>query len=279
MFGKLLKHEFRATGRIMLPLLGGVLVLSPMAGLLSRSVSRGNASGIMRFFSFLFMFAFVVGMVALFVTAVIVMVRRFYSNMLGDEGYLTFTLPVGVNRLVLAKLVVSFVWFMAAAAAAAAAGAIAAKTYYSGSDWSRVWSFIGECFRLVGVGNGMLYVIEMLLMLFLMSCSVCLHFYAAMALGNCFANKKVFLSICFFVLLSIVMGWIEFALLSGSGQKGLLYSVNQFYDIWLNGLKPAQAYAAIPHTILLSGSVYFLIISAVYYIPTVLPLKKKLNLS
>lgn len=263
----------------MLPLLGGVLVLSPLAGFFSKAVNKGMGGSLIRFFSFLFMFAFVVGMVAIFVTAVIIMVRRFYSNMLGDEGYLTFTLPVGVNSLILSKLIVSFVWFMGASLIAAAAGAIAVKTYYSGSDFSVAWNFIRDCFRLVGVGNGIALIIEFLVMLFLMSCAICLHFYAAMALGNCFANKKIFLSVCFFVLLSFVMSWIQFALLSGPGQNNLIYSVNRIYDIWLNGMVNEEAYIAIPHTLFLSGCVYFLIISAIYYVPTLLPLKKKLNLS
>ena len=279
MFGKLLKHEFRATGRIMLPLLGGVLVLSPLAGLLSKAVNRGTGGGLIRFFSFIFMFAFVVGMVAVFVVSLVIMVRRFYFNMLGDEGYLTFTLPVGVNGLVVSKLVVSFVWFVAAVLIAAIAGAIAIKTYYSGSDFTVVWGFVGDLSELVGAGNIVLYCLEALVMLFLMSCTACLHFYAAMALGNCFSGKKIFLSICFFVLLSIVMGWIQFGILSTIGQNSLLYSINSIYDIWMDGLTEAQAYAAIPHTLFISGSVFFLILSALYYIPTILPLKLKLNLS
>ena len=40
MLGKLLKHEFRATGRIMLPLMGALLALALMANL---SISTGTS--------------------------------------------------------------------------------------------------------------------------------------------------------------------------------------------------------------------------------------------
>jgi len=37
----------------------------------------------------------------------IILARRFYKNMYGNEGYLTFTLPVTSNQLILSKLITS----------------------------------------------------------------------------------------------------------------------------------------------------------------------------
>ena len=77
MLRKLLKQEFRATARVMLPL---------------------------------YLVTFV-----LVLAALIQAVLRFRSNLLGDEGYVMFTLPVSTHQLVWAKLITSVVWFLGAA--------------------------------------------------------------------------------------------------------------------------------------------------------------------
>ena len=45
------------------------------------------------------------------ITTFIVIIIRFYKNLLGTEGYLMFTLPVSVEQNILAKLIPSVVWF------------------------------------------------------------------------------------------------------------------------------------------------------------------------
>ena len=114
MLGKLLKHEFRATGRIMLPLMGALLALALMANLSIRGLA-GNLADIpaLRILFILILVFFGMGIVAIGVMALVVMVSRFYRNLLKSEGYLMFTLPVSVHELIWSKLIVSLVWFFA----------------------------------------------------------------------------------------------------------------------------------------------------------------------
>ena len=102
MLGKLIKYEFRATGRICLPLFGALL--------LAACISR-------LFESLRFETPMVIGIivsifliVAVFVIVLIVTLIRFYRNLLTNEGYLMFTLPVTVDSLIWSKLIVAFVW-------------------------------------------------------------------------------------------------------------------------------------------------------------------------
>ena len=53
----------------------------------------------------------IIGMIAVTVMTTVVMVLRFYRNLLRDEGYLMHTLPVSVHSLVWSKLIVSLCWF------------------------------------------------------------------------------------------------------------------------------------------------------------------------
>ena len=99
MLGKLLKHEFRATGRIMLPLMGALLALALMANLSIRGMTSSLSDiPALRILFILILIFFGMGIVAVGVMALVVMVSRFYRNLLKSEGYLMFTLPVPEER-------------------------------------------------------------------------------------------------------------------------------------------------------------------------------------
>lgn len=102
MLGKLIKYEFAATGRIFLPLFGALIV----AALISRLFI------ILRFQvpSIIGVTISVILIIAVFVIALIITLFRFYKNLLTNEGYLMFTLPVSTDSLIWSKLIVSFVW-------------------------------------------------------------------------------------------------------------------------------------------------------------------------
>lgn len=124
MFVKLLRLEARMTSRIFLPLMGAVLALSGLAmlavrlagpdaliitdGPMATEPAAHNAflsgvTGLVALGAFL-------SMVGLMVTSVVVAAQRFYKNLLGDEGYLMFTLPATPAQHLLAKLTVGVGW-------------------------------------------------------------------------------------------------------------------------------------------------------------------------
>ena len=82
MLGKLIKHEFRATGRIMLPLLGAELLLSVLAGLSIRGLDRIENMNFLGMTYILTLSVFFLGLFALAVVAFVLMIQRFYRNLL-----------------------------------------------------------------------------------------------------------------------------------------------------------------------------------------------------
>ena len=112
MLGKLIKHEFRATSRIMGPMLLIVLALSVLVRF-SITVLENAESSFLNILAVLFVLAFAVGIIAVNLMSIIIMIQRFYKNLLGDEGYLMFTLPANVHSIIWSKLIVSIVWFLA----------------------------------------------------------------------------------------------------------------------------------------------------------------------
>lgn len=108
MLGKLIKHEFKATSRIFLPL---YLVLACVT-LLGKLIVT---SGIIRQFEAIeagLLLIYIFFIVALFITTIIYLVIRFYKNLFTDEGYLMFTLPAKPWQLIISKLVSAFIWNM-----------------------------------------------------------------------------------------------------------------------------------------------------------------------
>ena len=211
MLSKLIKHELRASRRIMLPFLGAVLALSVLAGISTTAMEHQVDYSWLNVVYGLIIFAFVMGVMAVCVVAVVMMIQRFYKNLLGDEGYVSFTLPATVDEHIFAKLISSFIWFFATAVVVVLSTFIMTATSLSAA-------FTEE--GVVSI-NGMLnevhfwemftgwdiagYVLEGIVLLFVYSCSVCLHFYAAMAIGHSFNDHKGLLSVVSFFVLSAAM--------------------------------------------------------------------------
>lgn len=108
MLKKLLKYEFRATGRVY----GGLyLALLAVAALMGASFQvpalLEHAAPIA-----VLMIVYLILGVAIAVMTVLTIILRFTRNLLGREGYLMHTLPVNNAQLILAKLISSMVWVL-----------------------------------------------------------------------------------------------------------------------------------------------------------------------
>jgi uncharacterized membrane protein YuzA (DUF378 family) len=115
MLGKLTKYELKATARFFLPLYGALILMAALNRLTMDISARNITSVLMNVLSSISMTAYVILIVGIFALTFIVMLQRFYKNLVKDEGYLMFTLPVKVWQLVVSKLIVSFLWFFASA--------------------------------------------------------------------------------------------------------------------------------------------------------------------
>ncbi len=111
MFGKLLKHDFIATGRFM----GVVYVVFAVVALYlvgSVHLSGGeqmDSIGEMLSYFVLCLIAF-----ANFILTAVVVMSNFQKSLYGEQGYLTFTLPVKSVSIMLSKTFVSIFWYLAA---------------------------------------------------------------------------------------------------------------------------------------------------------------------
>ena len=103
MLGKLMKYEFKATSRMLLPINGAMLLFA----LINRLFMELNffQTGNMAISALATVMAvmYVMVIIAAFVITLIVIIQRFYKNLLTDEGYLMFTLPVKAHSHITSK--------------------------------------------------------------------------------------------------------------------------------------------------------------------------------
>ena len=277
MLGKLIKHELRGSGRTMLPFILVSLFLSVMAGLSMRAMEHQQDYS---WFSILFgivIFLFVAGLMAVCIMSVVVVINRFRQNLLGDEGYLMFTLPVCVDQHLWSKLIVSAIWFAATALTCMLAVMLMLLCNINNFeiDWSEVGYVMGELGRMmreVGILHIVGYCLELLAMFFVGACVSCLTFYCAMAIGYSFSNRKVLLSILAFFGIDILFSILQSSLI-------MLLNAIPGVERFLENLDLSRVNAAgSMHIVLLCWVLYLAVHAAVLYIPTRLLLKKKLNL-
>ena len=116
MLTKLLKYEYRATARFLLPLYLGVLFLIMLNVIFMRlgnSFAAFSGTPLYTAGIAILTVLCVLGFWAIFVISLVIAVQRFYG-LLGMRGYLMFSLPVTADQLIASKLICSVSWFFAA---------------------------------------------------------------------------------------------------------------------------------------------------------------------
>lgn len=111
MLGKLLKYEFWSMGRILIPIYGILLLMGALFG-----VSAGTSSSSLNIGNLALGILYGGAGIAMVVMTLILIIQRFYKNLLGNEGYLMFCLPVTTGRHITNKIISATVWIIIGAA-------------------------------------------------------------------------------------------------------------------------------------------------------------------
>jgi len=120
MLGKLIKYEFIATARLLIPVYIAAIIFAVLTRLFTTpnfNIIYPNGSYQDNFFPELlyglFIFFNVVFIIAIMVISFVIILQRFYTSLFKDEGYLTHTLPVSTDTLIWGKLIPAACWAIA----------------------------------------------------------------------------------------------------------------------------------------------------------------------
>ena len=265
MLGKLLKYEVRATGRTFLPLFA-VLFLFTVINKIFFIIQPRNFSlpqGIS-------MMVYVITLIGIFVATMLITIQRFYKSLLGDEGYLMFTLPVRPWQLITSKLIASALGGIVSCGVAVGSIMVMAigldDLRAFPAAWRSIWQNMDKWFGL----SPLAFFIELILLMLAGLVLSILVVYVSIALGHQLNSKKLLGSFGAFLVVTTA---IQTVTVVGISLIGHLQDWVGFLD-WLGRMNEET----LVHMGMWCGIAYEVFFSAVCFFVTNHLLTKHLNL-
>lgn len=227
MFGKLLKYEFKATGKWYGILFSVLIFASILLGMMLSNLASGafayqssDAVGVVYGF---FSIAFFSACTALVISNLVITVRRFYQNIFGREGYLTWTLPASAHQILLSKLTMATIWYIASVVGIIFSVILlfAIIAMSSGVD------FFNQLFALLSYIPPVTF-FQFFFLFVLGSISGVLFLYLAIAIGQLFQNHRVLMAFVAVFVLWIIFGTISNTFYSANPFSYFFYKMSTF---------------------------------------------------
>ena len=210
MLGKLLKYDLKSTARIFLPLYAVLLAfalinrfLDPFQinrmenGIEFQAAAAANSFNLQAILATFSIMAYFILIIAVFVMTLVITIQRFYRNLLGDEGYLMFTLPVNAWQHIVSKLLVAMMWYVLSFAAVACSAVVLVGTSVIRSGLPHLAEMIQK-----GFGNAGFAVLPIFILIELAAST--LMIYDAMALGHLFPRHRLLASFGMYCVLYFI---------------------------------------------------------------------------
>lgn len=271
MLGKLLKYEFKATGRLILPAyLAAVLFALLNRLFVTNSTLQGLWGG--RVYGLLIAFFSLAIFMVLALTFVLI-IQRFYQNLLKDEGYLSHTLPVTIDKHIFAKLIPATCWTIASSLIVILSILLMTATAGWFPDFLQSFrTFYKEYYAYGAPMPLSVFCLELLLVGIVYLFSGVLSLYAALSIGQLFKKHKILGAVGGYMGLSFIMSLVS------------LYTTPRIVD---NILKPLilgtemanASFSPMKFTLaMLLTALIGVLYSAIYYFITRYVMTKRLNL-
>ncbi len=245
MLGKLIKYELQATSRWFLPIYILALLLASIEGVTVHMLDSGIAShleapweNIVAISFFAVSLAYVFSLIAASVASSLLIIYRFYKNLVTNEGYLMHTLPVTTSQLIWSKAIAGIMWTIVSAVIICIALVIST---IGTVPWNSIISLlpktISNFMEIYGADiNIWLLFTELLLAIIIGSLYCIFTIYAAIAIGQLFHKHKVaFAFLAYYVIdlaihfLSTIIAIPVFNSLEFSGYQDFMTMITNFF--------------------------------------------------
>jgi hypothetical protein len=265
MLSKLLKHEMRACSRLLLPLYLVLVVFT----ILDRIIIRLNIfEGITGIIPVLITFLYVMSIIAIVIVSFVIVILRFYKNLIADEGYLMFTLPVKTRQLIDSKLIVSTLWTLISILITLASIFVVMVTPERFQHLKEAFAALMQQLQDEFGAYSALLIIEIIVLFFLVLLNAILHIYASIGIGQLVNGHKIIGSFAAFVVLYIASQVI-----------GVLFILICDIISVRSGFSGMQSpYKTVVFALLPALMVYLLAFDIAFYQTTHILFKRKLNL-
>ena len=233
MLGKLMKYDLRSGIRTFALIWIGLAALAAINGLTLRIAFDGDIQS--KLANFIITVLPMVLLVALYVAMGIFMlvfiINRFYKGLLGNEGYLMFTLPVTSTAHIASKALTSMIFSVASAIVALLSGVLlmAVLTPPNFSDVAQAFQEAGRYLRVnpLPAGTGWL-IAEFAVYMLIAAAVTILQIYTAISIGHLAKKNRGWFALLAYVGISIAFSIIM------NGCMSLLLQSDAFPNVLLN---------------------------------------------
>ncbi|MGN0383616.1 MAG: hypothetical protein ACI4DS_05040 [Eubacterium sp.] len=189
MLGKLIKHEFKATSRwflLMYAMFFIVTIIDKLFLMIDSDILIVNVCQTILSITYsIFIFC-------IYILTIILIIKRFYDNMLKEQGYLSFTLPVTTAQNVGAKLITSIIWLVATTMSMILSVVILVYKTEIFSDFIKAISEGISLIKTIGMYNTVCELMIKVIILLIISFIITpLMFYSCLAIGQLFNKHKI----------------------------------------------------------------------------------------
>ena len=273
MLKKLIFHEFRATGRIFLPLYGAFIIMSfLMRGYMElQDAWQFELPGWLGIIGAIPVILYVLLFIATLAATVVVAIQRFYKNLMTEEGYLMFTLPVKVRQLINSKLLVAVVWTIVSALICVLSVFILAYSPQNFETIGHWWDIIVEMTAAQGFYMDARFLTELIIISLIEIVASYIMIYSAVAATNFSGNHKILMGIAAYLALNIVSQIVA--------SLGMLLFGVMFHQSVTDMLFNSQNYMGFFDWYLWGSAAITVILAVLEYLLTNWILKRKLNLN
>lgn len=202
MLGKLYKHEWKETAKLLIPL-HLILILFTIIGaiILSTDLLQNESFEMLTISC---MLLYILSIFTVFIVTIVYLTIRFYKTMYARQGYLTHTLPVSTSSVINTKIVVSSLWMFIAMILTAL------------SVFILLWISVGNTLTANAIqeicaafpenfGMGFMEFMLTLFVLCIISCiASILMLFASLAIGQMFSQHRILASIVTYIVLYII---------------------------------------------------------------------------
>ncbi|MCL2140142.1 MAG: hypothetical protein FWH42_00450 [Dehalococcoidia bacterium] len=193
---KLMKYEFKANSRLIISLFGAMIAMS----IVNRLLDLLNRAADIEFLFITNNFSHSLSLmliIATWVTLLFITIQRFNKSVLQKEGYLTHTLPVSTEKIILSRLFVASIWYIIGGIVAILSVVILTNSF----NFSDIKPFLNGLF----VFENLRTLIELIVCFVLAVFCALLLLYACLSLGMLANSHRALLSFGAFWAISTMM--------------------------------------------------------------------------
>ena len=249
MFWNLVRYEFKNVNKWYLSLYGVILVISVLIGYQSGALAQlKNVDDTLIFFFLSLVFGGL--MITLFISTLILIIRRFKGSVYDRQGYLTLTLPVSEHHIILSKLFGAFVWTLLSYIVFVASISIIIFLSPLEKDYIYIYRFFS-----IHLFENWIYIPYLVFN----AVFGILLIYLSISIGQLFNEYRTALAVLAYIVINIILSFF-----------GIFFRIDSLFDLNLYGNNF--------NWFLYLQTVKNLILSIIAYVGTYYILKNKVNL-